>query len=199
MKSPKIFSLGDRGVVVEFDAEPSSELTALLAGLAEAARSMHGVIDAAPGHRTCLVETAPRDQAATIVRLRDLAVTAKPIVGNLHTVSINYDGPDLEWVCEHAGLSLEELIRLHSDRTYDVRLIGSPGFIYLSEVAPGIAAPRLETPRGLVPEGSVGIGGRQTGIYGRSRPGGWRLIGHVASVPEVRPGDRIRFEPPPLK
>ena len=196
MKPRSIRILGDRGIVVEFDAEPSRELTSLLAGLAEAARSMDGVIDAAPGHRTFLVETAPGKQESTLLRLRDLAgVTAEPSVGNLHNVSIVYDGPDLKWVCNHTGLPLEELIRKHSDRTYDVRVIGSPGFIYLSEVAAGIAAPRLETPRGLVPEGSVGIGGRQTGIYGRTRPGGWRLIGRVPTIPEVRPGDQIQFKP----
>ena len=196
MKSPSIRALGDRGIVVEFDEEPSRELTTLLVAMAETARSLDGVIDATPGHRTFLVETAPGEQESTLLRLRDLAgVTAEPIIGNLHNVSIVYDGPDLEWVCNHSGLSLEELIRLHSDHTYDVRVIGSPGFIYLSEVASGIAAPRLETPRGLVPEGSVGIGGRQTGIYGKTRPGGWRLIGRVASVPEVRPGDQIQFKP----
>lgn len=195
MKSPSIRALGDRGIVVEFDEEPSRELTMLLVAMAEAARSLDGVIDAAPGHRTFLVEIAPGEQEPAMARLRNLAVIAEPVVGTLYTVSIVYDGPDLEWVCEHAGLPMDDLIRLHSDHTYDVRAIGSPGFIYLSNVAPGIAAPRLETPRGLVPEGSVGIGGKQTGIYGRTRPGGWRLIGRVASVPEVRPGDQIRFKP----
>jgi len=190
---PTIRAFGDRGVVIDFDAEPSADLTATMAGLAEAARSIDGVIDATPGHQTLLVETAPGAQEAIIARLGKVAVKVRPIVGILHTVSITYDGPDLEWVCEHAGVPLEELIHLHSDRTYDVRLIGSPGFIYLSEVAPEIAVPRLDTPRGLVPEGSVGIGGRQTGIYGRSRPGGWRIIGQAAQVPEVRPGDQLRF------
>ncbi len=195
MKSPSIRALGDRGIVVEFDEEPSRELTMLLVAMAEAARSLDGVIDAAPGHRTFLVEITPGEQEPTMARLRNLAVPAEPVFGNLHNVSIVYDGPDLEWVCEHVGLPLDHLIRFHSDQTYDVRVIGSPGFIYLSEVVPGIAAPRLETPRGLVPEGSVGIGGKQTGIYGRTRPGGWRLIGRVASVPKVRPGDQIRFKP----
>jgi inhibitor of KinA len=56
-----------------------------------------------------------------------------------------------------------------------------------------INAPRLDVPREKVAQGSVGIGGKQTGIYGRSRPGGWRLIGAVTVIPDIMPGDRIRF------
>jgi inhibitor of KinA len=86
-----------------------------------------------------------------------------------------------------------------------VYLIGfTPGFAYLGSVPAQIAAPRLETPRTRVPAGSVGIAGRQTGIYPRETPGGWRLIGRTnvrlfdpnADPPALlRPGDRVRFVP----
>jgi allophanate hydrolase subunit 1 len=76
-----------------------------------------------------------------------------------------------------------------------VRLLGSPGFVYLSDVAADIAVPRLGEPRKAVPAGSVGIGGTQTGIYARPRPGGWRIIARAPDLPQMIPGDRVRFVP----
>lgn len=195
MKPMRTRSLGDRGIVIEFDENPSRSLTSFLAGLAEAAREIEGVVDAVPGHRTLLVETIPDFQKKAMDRIRAIAIDVTRVEGALHSLPAVYDGPDLDWVCKHANMTREQLIRLHSEPTYDVHIIGSPGFIYLSEVTPEIAAPRLDTPRGSVPQGSVGIGGRQTGIYGRGRPGGWRLIANVDSIPEVRPGDRVQFVP----
>ena len=59
-------------------------------------------------------------------------------------------------------------------------------------------------PRLLVPAGSVGIGGPQTGVYPLATPGGWQLIGHTSlSLFDpardepilLRPGDSVRFVP----
>jgi KipI family sensor histidine kinase inhibitor len=153
------------------------------------------VSDASPGHRTLLVEVEPEARDEVAERLSRIAAEVEPLSGRSHKVPIRYDGEDVDWVCRRAGLNRGQLEEIHSRKTYDVRMIGSPKFIYLSSVPTKIAVPRLEDPRLVVPEGSVGIGGRQTGIYGLARPGGWRLIGTVLEVPAVSPGDRVKFVP----
>jgi inhibitor of KinA len=111
---------------------------------------------------------------------------------------------DLARVAEHAGLPVEEVIRLHWETEYTVYAIGfCPGFPYLGYLPPGISGvPRLAAPRVRVEAGSVGLAGRQTGIYTEARPGGWNLIGRtplqLVDVADgyfpLRTGDRVRFE-----
>lgn len=186
---------GDRSFLVRFSAEPSADLTAILAALAKAAARLDGVLDACPGLTTVLVETKSGHREAVRAALPAVMAEVAPAEGTLHEIEVAYDGEDLDWVCEHLGLTPEALISLHSEPVYDVRLLGSPGFVYLSDVPPEIAVPRLPEPREMVPAGSVGIGGRQAGIYGRARPGGWRILGRAAQVPMIVPGDRVRFVP----
>ena len=187
--------MGDRGLLIRFEGDPSRELTAYLVGMAEKIAAHAGVIDAAPGHRTVLVEGSSETLMEVAAKLEDMSSTITPYQGKLHEVPVRYDGPDLSWICKHLDLETEEIISLHSRFPFDVRLIGSPGFIYLSEVDERIALPRLDEPRMSVPAGTVGIGGRQTGIYGKRRPGGWRLIATAAYVPKVVPGDKVIFVP----
>jgi 5-oxoprolinase (ATP-hydrolysing) subunit B len=191
----RVEPFGDRSFVVRFAGEPCAELTTILAGLARAAVRLDGVLDACPGLTTVLVETDGRQPAAVGAAIPELMANVKPAEGTLHRIEVTYDGEDLEWVCGHLGVTPGDLVGLHSGQTYDVRLLGSPGFVYLSDVPPGIAVPRLSEPRQMVPAGSVGIGGRQAGIYGRARPGGWRIIARAAQVPPVVPGDRVEFVP----
>lgn len=197
MKEPgfSVEPFGDRSLLVRFSAEPSSGLTSILAGLAGAASRLEGVLDACPGLTTVLIEADGPLRDVVSAAIPGLMAGVEPAEGTLHEVETIYDGPDLEWACGHLGISSGALIERHSARTYDVRLLGSPGFVYLSDVAPEIALPRLAEPRELVPAGAVGIGGSQAGIYGRARPGGWRIIGRAAEVPAATPGDRIRFVP----
>jgi inhibitor of KinA len=114
-------------------------------------------------------------------------------------------GPDLKDVAELHGMTGAAAIELHSSRTYLVYFLGfAPGFAYLGDVPEELATPRLPTPRRSVPAGSVGIAGRQTGVYPISTPGGWRLLGRTPVTmfrPEelemslLRIGDRVRFVP----
>ena len=112
-------------------------------------------------------------------------------------------GPDLELLADNAGLSVDQVIALHQQTEYRVYAIGfAPGFAYLGEVDPKIAAPRLATPRQKVPKGAVAIADRQTAVYPAPSPGGWNLIGLCPtpmfdpnsnpSMP-VRVGDTVRF------
>jgi len=189
----RVEMLGDRALLVRFHAEPSSQLTGLLTGLARAAMRMEGVLDACPGLTSVLIETPRPDRIEAAVP--GLLADVEPAEGTLHRVELTYDGEDLEWVCDYLGTEPDTLIARHSAATYDVRLLGSPGFVYLSDVAEDLAVPRMDEPRRSVAAGSVAIGGRQTGIYGRSRPGGWRIIGRAAELPAMVPGDRVRFAP----
>ncbi|MDR7099097.1 KipI family sensor histidine kinase inhibitor [Lysobacter niabensis] len=112
-------------------------------------------------------------------------------------------GPDLESAAAELGMTPTQLARRHAAGEYTVAMIGfAPGFPYLLGLDPALALPRLATPRTVVPAGSVGIGGAQTGIYPRESPGGWRVIGRtpLALFDPTReppallaPGDRVRF------
>ena len=87
-------------------------------------------------------------------------------------------GSDIEEVAKINKLTVEEVIKIHSEGRYLVYMIGfAPGFPYLGGMSEKIAAPRRETPRLAIPEGSVGIAGMQTGVYPIETPGGWQLIG----------------------
>ena len=193
LKPAAIEPFGDRALLIRFDGEPSPELTAFLAGLAQQLMRVGSVVDAAPGLTTVLVESEGGDLADLRDRIPSMCAAARPLEGRTCEVRARYDGPDLEWACGHLGLSLEQLVEIHCRPLYDVRLLGSPGFIYLSDVPPEIVLPRLEEPRKHVPGGSIGIAGSQTGIYGKPRPGGWRIIATADEGPLVRPGDRIKF------
>ncbi|WP_426449322.1 5-oxoprolinase subunit PxpB [Paenibacillus sp. S-38] len=113
-------------------------------------------------------------------------------------------GPDLRQVAERAGLAPEEAIRLYCSGVYTVHLIGFlPGFPYLGGLPSALAAPRLAEPRAVVPAGSIGIAGLQSGIYPVESPGGWQLIGRTplrlfdaerAPASLLQPGDCVRFE-----
>lgn len=112
-------------------------------------------------------------------------------------------GPDLDDVARHHGLTPDEVVRIHTAGDYLVYMIGfAPGFAYLGGLSERIATPRRPVPRTVVPPGSVGIGGSQTGVYPIASPGGWQLIGRTPlrlfdperEPPTVlRTGDRVRF------
>lgn len=124
--------------------------------------------------------------------------------GTLHIIPCCYGrGLDLERVTQATGLAAEEVIRLHSSQVYTVYAIGfCPGFPYLGYLPPELSGiPRLPTPRLRVEAGSVGLTGRQTGIYTLERPGGWNIVGRTplqlvdvadAYFP-LRTGDRVQF------
>lgn len=128
--------------------------------------------------------------------------------GDLVEVPVCYGGefgPDLEFVASRNSLSPQEVIDIHADRDYLVYMIGFvPGFPYLGGMSERIATPRKDSPRQAIPAGSVGIAGKQTGIYPMETPGGWQLIGrtpvrlfrpHLARPSLLAAGDRVRFTP----
>jgi inhibitor of KinA len=123
-------------------------------------------------------------------------------------IPVCYDrafGFDVDNVCERSNLSPQQLVDLHSNVSYKVYLVGFlPGFPYLGFVDPRLEIPRHSSPRTIVPAGSVGIAGRQTGIYPFDSPGGWQIIGRTPvkmfdpkkkSPVVVEAGDTVSFHP----
>lgn len=91
----------------------------------------------------------------------------------------NY-GPDIQEVATHNQLSIEEVIKLHTENTYLIYMLGfMPGFPFLGGLNSKLATPRREEPRTNIPAGSVGIANNQTGLYPKQSPGGWQIIGRT--------------------
>ena len=112
-------------------------------------------------------------------------------------------GMDLDYVARHAGLSIEETVKLHAASLYTVYFLGAyPGLGYLGGLDPKLATPRRQEPRLLVPASSVAIGGAQAAVIPSESPSGWHVIGHAKEVffdvtkeppALLAPGDTIRF------
>lgn len=132
--------------------------------------------------------------------------TAVASRGKNHKLPMVYGGeygPDLEAVAQLAGLTEDQVINLHQKTTYQVYQLGyQPGFAFLGQTAEELSVPRLENPRGRVPAGSVGLAGRQTGIYPHAAPGGWQLVGRCPATlwdasrknpSRLNPGDQVKF------
>jgi KipI family sensor histidine kinase inhibitor len=113
------------------------------------------------------------------------------------------NGMDLGYVAQHAGLSIDEVVRLHAEPVYTVYFLGAyPGFGYLGGLHPKLVTPRRKQPRLKVPPSSVAIGGAQAGVIPSMLPSGWQIIGKASQVffdvtknppALLAPGDRIRF------
>jgi KipI family sensor histidine kinase inhibitor len=161
-----------------------------------------GIVDLVPTYRSLLVQydataTSPDALQEKLSQI-EASVGKRPSertrVVHLPTLYGGEYGPDLKFVAENAGLTVEEVVRIHSGVDYLVYMMGfTPGFPYLGGMAPELAAPRLETPRVQTPAGSVGIAESQTGVYPLASPGGWRIIGRTP----LRLFDPMR-EPPSL-
>jgi inhibitor of KinA len=192
-------SFADERAALHFAAAVRRRNAPWLLDVVQAYTSVAVFFDLEQAHFTAVAEWL-RPLAAP-----DTTATTAP-EGTLHRIPCCYGLQlDLERVTGHTGLTAAEVIRLHTETEYTVYAIGfSPGFPYLGYLpAPLCGVPRLETPRLRVEPGSVGLTGRQTGIYPESRPGGWNLIGRTplqlvdvaGGYFPLRTGDRVRFEP----
>lgn len=211
--APRIRDAGDSALLLEWSETIDPEINARAIAAAEAIRgaAVSGLRDVVSTYRSVAVffdpMTVEPDGLRTV--LARLSEEPRPVVqGETIEVPVAYGGeagPDLASVADWAGLSTDAVIERHSGTDYRVFMLGFlPGFAYLGSVDGAIAAPRRSTPRVRVPAGSVGIAGRQTGVYPRESPGGWQLIGRSAvkvfDVTRDRPslfapGDTVRFTP----
>ena len=201
MTEPRLVLCGDSTLVLELDEVIDPAVNARVIAIAGLARraGWTGVQDVVPTFRTVAVAFDPlrADVTSIAADLKRFAAIARPDIFERPptVVPVCYGGefgPDLETLAARAGCPAEEVIERHRTPIYRVYMVGFvPGFAYMGIVDPVISAPRHAKPRLRVPAGSVGIAGRQTGIYPMETPAGWQIIGRTP----LRPFDTSR-EPP---
>ncbi len=121
-------------------------------------------------------------------------------------IPVNYTDElaiDLEFVAQNSNLTKEQVVKIHTSNIYRVFMIGFlPAFAYLGEVDERIATPRRKNPRTKIAQGSVGLAGKQTGIYPLESPGGWQIIGRTdlemfqpqsEKISLLKTGDLVKF------
>jgi KipI family sensor histidine kinase inhibitor len=177
-----VLPFGDAALLVELD-----DLDAVLALTAAVrAERIDGVLDVVPAARTVLVVTEPGTELDPLVkRVTSLSIGSESALPEGETVEIAvvYDGPDLAEVARLTGLSEDDVVAAHTGTPWRIAFGGfAPGFAYLSGGDPRLSVPRREEPRTSVPAGAVGLAGEYSGVYPRSSPGGWQLIGHTDAV-----------------
>jgi KipI family sensor histidine kinase inhibitor len=170
------------------------------------------LIDLVPSYTTLMVHydlmaLSPQQARALIAQALTGLTPDAAAAGKQHVLPVWYDlsvGPELSLLSSRSGLPVEEVIRRHSQRTYQVFALGfAPGFAFMGLVEELLAAPRIGTPRKRVAAGSVGIAERQTAAYPLESPGGWNILGRtparlfdrqIDGYSLMQPGDTVRFE-----
>lgn len=211
----RILTAGDSSLLVEFGKEISPKINQKIAATVQLMRDQYieGVVDVIPAFCSLLINYDPRVIAYEEIKERIQGLLKIEVKGSenrkrVYEIPVCYGGeygPDIANIAENAGLSEEEVIKIHSSRDYLIYMLGFlPGFCYLGGLDERIHTPRLANPRIKINAGSVGIGGSQTGIYPLDSPGGWQLMGMTPvktydpdrEVPIlVEAGDYIRFVP----
>ena len=204
---------GDAALILQFEQAIDPQILRDVSAMAECIRNagIPGVRDLIPAYASLTVCFDPdRISMAALQRRIERLDPAKnkKKTGGQRTVEIPvlYGHPfpeDLAAVAAHAGITEAETVRIHTANTYPVYMIGFlPGFPYLGNLDERIHTPRRKTPRTLIPAGSVGIGGSQTGVYPIASPGGWHIIGMTPAKlydPRedepvlLKSGDLVRF------
>ena len=198
----RLLPCGDVGVLVELAG--LDEVLALHAAL-EAAPP-RGTVDLVPAARTLLVRLDPAQTSVAAVAQAVRAVrpgAARPCSAEEVRIPVRYDGPDLGEVARVTGLGERGVVTAHTGRPWTVAFAGfAPGFCYLVGGDPRLRVPRRDSPRTRVPAGAVALAGEFSGVYPRSSPGGWQLLGTTPLAmwdldrdppALLRPGARVRF------
>ncbi len=201
----KFTPASDRSLLVTLGEGISVETNKQVHLLSQQLQNVAGVTSQSPAYSSLLVRFDPlyltHEDLERLIRTAPLNLETAP-PPRLVEIPVHYDGPDLLDVAERHSLAVSQVIEAHAATLYHAYFAGFvPGFVYLGEVPATIATPRRCTPRRQVPAGSVAIAGTQTGVYPRSTPGGWNLIGHTGAMlfdavhgrALVEPGDQVRF------
>jgi KipI family sensor histidine kinase inhibitor len=203
----------DRSLLISFGTEISLDAHRQVSRLTANLDGVYGVLNLHPAFTSLLVDFDPRlrthDEIEAVVRER-LASSAEVCREPARTLEIpvtfgGADGPDLEEVARHTGLTPPRVVDLFTAAEFEVYFVGfATCFPYLGGLPAELATPRLSAPRKQVPAGSVAIAGAQAGVYPLPSPGGWRLIGRTSlrlfdpagePPPLLRMSDRVRFLP----
>jgi KipI family sensor histidine kinase inhibitor len=206
---------GDSALLIRFGDEIDEGVSAKVraARLVIDEEHIGGIVEIVPTYCSLYIfydplrvetEELVRKLEAAIARSADAELPPPRVIETPVVYGGEY-GPDLEDVAKLHGITPEEAIGIHSSKDYLVYMLGfTPGFPFCGSVDDAIATPRKKDPRVKIPPGSVGIAGKQTGVYAIASPGGWQLIGRTyrrffdpsrAEPIGVRAGDYIRFVP----
>ncbi|MFF7206596.1 5-oxoprolinase subunit PxpB [Streptomyces sp. NPDC008141] len=201
----RVLPVGDRALLVELvDGDEAGALHAELLRR-RAAGTLRPVREIVPAARTVLLDGLD-DPGHWAEELTEWDVPPLPArVDEAIEVPVRYDGPDLADVAALWQVTEAQVVEIHAATEFRVAFCGfAPGFGYLTGLPQQYAVPRRATPRTAVPAGSLGLAGPYTGIYPRSSPGGWQLIGSTAlelwdparePAALLSPGTRVRFVP----
>ena len=213
---PTISPVGDRAISIDFGQVIDPTINRHIRQTIERIKELQleGIIELVPTYCALLVE-----YDAMLYSYSEICNIIEPTleegmtnttnelvtVVEVPTVYGGEFGPDLSFVASHNHLSEDEVISIHSGTDYLVYMLGFiPGFTYLGGMDLRIATPRLSSPRTLIPAGSVGIAGEQTGTYPSDSPGGWQIIGRTpvtmydmskAQAALLKAGDYVRYVP----
>lgn len=222
MNRIKFFPLGESALTISFGNEISSEINDIAIRLAEyfETKKFPGFQETIPAYCSLTifydVLTVRKNFSGfstSFAAVKSLAENAlenlgepeksEPCLVEIPVCFKDEFAPDLGFVAKKNGLSRSEVIEIFTAETYRVFMLGFlPGFPYMGEISEKIAVPRQESPRLAVPQGSVGIAGRQTGIYPLTSPGGWQIIGKTdlklftpfkPNPCTLRAGDLVKF------
>lgn len=213
---PTISPVGDRAISIDFGQVIDPTINRHIRQTIERIKELQldGIIELVPTYCALLVEyDAMLYSYSEICNIIEptfeegMANTTNELVTvvEVPTVYGGDFGPDLSFVASHNHLSEDEVISIHSGTDYLVYMLGFiPGFTYLGGMDSRIATPRLSSPRTVIPAGSVGIAGEQTGTYPSDSPGGWQIIGRTpvtmydmskAQAALLKAGDYVRYVP----
>ena len=218
MIEPSIEPFGDRAFLVVLGGGISPRVNRQVHALAGAVRAeaAQGVPwgNPVPSYESVVVPFDPLllDPEVARIRLGDLlaATQGKPAIEPRTVPAIaiptsygGESGPDLPEVARRLGVTQQDVVTRHTAREYLVHMMGfTPGYAYLGILPTSLELPRRDVPRVRVASGSVGIAGRQTGVYPTESPGGFHIIGRTdlvlwdpAREPPclLEPGQRVRF------
>ncbi|MDC3416099.1 5-oxoprolinase subunit PxpB [Aquibacillus salsiterrae] len=215
MESIRFFSLSESAIMIDFgqsfDIDQNKRLLSLTNQLTS--NPFPGFVECVPAYSTLTIYFDPTsielDHTKLIDELR-YAITVESETNystKSFTIPVCYEpefGIDLQEVADYHQLTSKQVVELHTKPTYHVYFLGfSPGFPFLGGMDQRIATPRKKSPRIRIEAGSVGIAGRQTGIYPSPTPGGWKIIGRTpiplvdlskSSPTILHPGDKLNFQ-----
>jgi len=180
---------GDRGLLLEYGDAIDPEINRKVRSMAIALdkKKLPGILEYIPTYRSIIFYDSLLTDASKIEdqvlaledQLSEISIPPPETV----KIPVCYGGdfgPDMGFVAKTRDLAVEDVIRIHSEPEYQIYMIGfTPGFPFLGGLPEVLHTPRLQTPRKVVPAGSVGIANNQTGIYPIDSPGGWQLIGRT--------------------
>ncbi|WP_300434764.1 5-oxoprolinase subunit PxpB [Christiangramia sp.] len=185
---PQILPLGDRSILINFKKEISLETLDKVLFFKKRIENFKfkEKVEVTNTYNSLLVSYmfTIEDVYSEVLRLKSLLSEANiPKISNykIFQIPVCYDrkfGLDLEYISKEKDLEIDEIIQWHTAPLYQVYFIGFlPGFLYLGGLDERLYISRKKTPRRAVEKGAVGIGEKQTGIYPKSSPGGWQILG----------------------